>query len=82
MNAREVLEGMIRTDRGDMTVHAPSEVRMRLDAYRAEVLAEAKAEVIAWLVKKAAEGTDVGRLADKVDRGAIRLFFDAERGAS
>ncbi|MFF6781373.1 hypothetical protein [Streptomyces sp. NPDC012510] len=41
MNAREVLEGMIRTDRGNMTVHSPVEVQSRLDAYRAEILAEA-----------------------------------------
>lgn len=63
MNAREVLEGMIRTDRGDMTVHSPAEVQSRLDAYRAEVLAEhdghvrtaTLTEVTTWLVKKARE---------------------------
>lgn len=49
-------------------------------ADRAAVLAEAKREVTAWLVKKAREGTPVERLASKVDRGAIRLFFDAEAG--
>lgn len=75
MNARKVLEGMIRTDRGDMTVHSPVEVRTRLDAYRTEVLAEAKVEVVAWLVKKTAEDTPVARLADKVDRGAVRIFL-------
>lgn len=50
-------------------------------AVRAEVLAEAKTEVIAWLVKKAREGTPVEDLASKVDRGAIRLFFDSEHRA-
>ena len=76
MNAREILEGMIRTDRGDMTVHSPVEVQARLDAYRAEVLAEGellpKADVVAWLVKKAREGTPIEQLASKVARGAIR----------
>ena len=46
-----------------------------LDAHRAEVLAEAKVEVVAWLVKKAAEGTPIGDLASKVDRGAVRIFL-------
>jgi hypothetical protein len=76
MNAREVLEGMIRIERGDMTVHSPVEVQARLDAYRAEVLAEAdllpKAHVVAWLTKKAREDTPVWQLASKVDRGAVR----------
>lgn len=46
------------------------------DAYRAEVLAEAKTEVVAWLVKKAAEGNDpIESLASKVDRGAVRIFL-------
>lgn len=92
MNAREVLEGMIRTERGDMTVHSPVEVRTRLDAYRDEVLAEAgllpKADVVAWLTKKAREDTPVWQLASKVDRGAVRpdnlrmlpaTFFEAGR---
>jgi hypothetical protein len=63
-----------------------------LDAYRAEVLAEAdllpKADVVAWLTKKAREGTPVEQLASKVDRGAVRAdnlrmlpatFFEAGR---
>jgi hypothetical protein len=58
----------------------------RLEAAYAEVrtkaLAEAKAEVVEWLAKKAHEGTEVSRLADKVERGAIQLFFDAERSAA
>lgn len=47
-----------------------------LDAHRAEVLAEAdllpKADVVAWLTKKAREETPVWLLASKVDRGAVR----------
>ncbi|MFH9574282.1 hypothetical protein ACH4MG_27540 [Streptomyces sp. NPDC017454] len=54
----------------------------RIAEVRAEALAEAKAEVVDWLVKKAHEGTEVTRLADKVERGAIRIFFDAERSAA
>ena len=49
---------------------------------RTAVLAEAKDEVVEWLVKKAREDAEVSRLADKVERGAIRLFFDAERSAA
>ncbi|KAB2975989.1 hypothetical protein F8R89_30750 [Streptomyces sp. SS1-1] len=58
---------------------------LRLDAkeayrlahnYRDEVLAEAdllpKADVVAWLTKKAREGTPVEVLASKVERGAVR----------
>lgn len=64
----------------------------KLDAYRAEVLAEGgllpKADVVAWLVKKAREGTPIEQLASKVARGAIRpdnlrmlpaTFFEADR---
>lgn len=47
-----------------------------IDAYRAEVLAEAellpKADVVAWLTKKAREDTPVWELASKVERGAVR----------
>ncbi|QBJ94485.1 hypothetical protein D0Z67_29395 (plasmid) [Streptomyces seoulensis] len=50
-----------------------------LDDYRDEVLREAKAEVVAWLAKKAREGEDIGVLASKVDRGAIRLFLDIDQ---
>ena len=46
------------------------------DAHRAEVLAEGellpKEDVVAWLVKKAREGTPIELLASKVARGAIR----------
>lgn len=38
-------------------------------------LAEAKVEVVAWLVKKDRENTPVGHLASKVDRGAVRIFL-------
>jgi hypothetical protein len=54
----------------------------RIAEVRTEALAEAKDEVVEWLVKKAHEGTEVSRLADKVERGAIRIFFDAERSAA
>jgi hypothetical protein len=47
----------------------------KFDAHRAEVLAEAKVEVVAWLVKKDRENTPVGELASKVDRGAVRIFL-------
>ena len=41
MSARERLQVMVRTGHGSMTVWSESEVREALDAYRAEVLAEA-----------------------------------------
>jgi hypothetical protein len=47
----------------------------KFDAHRAELLAEAKVEVVAWLVKKDRENTPVGHLASKVDRGAVRIFL-------
>lgn len=48
-----------------------------IDAYRAEVLAEAKVETVAWLAKKATEQKtyDAAVLASKVDRGAVRAFL-------
>ena len=56
---------------------APETPEAVVDAYRAEVLAEAdllpKADVVAWLVKKAREGfPNAAVLASKADRGAIR----------
>lgn len=50
------------------------------DYVRAEVLAEAKIEVIAWLMAKAAEDAwwDLGVLASKIDRGAVRIFLGAK----
>jgi hypothetical protein len=59
-----------------------SVARGRIAEVRTEALAEAKGEVVEWLVKKAHEGTEVSRLADKVQRGAIRIFHDAERSAA
>ncbi|MEU9792939.1 hypothetical protein AB0E27_20315 [Streptomyces sparsogenes] len=65
-----------------------AELRQKLDVLRTEVLAEAKAEVVAWLGKKAREYRSTGgaqhalqaeainTMASKVDRGAIRLFLD------
>ncbi|WP_327300434.1 hypothetical protein [Streptomyces goshikiensis] len=41
MTADDRLQVMIRTDRGHMTVWSEPEVRDALDAFRAEVLAEA-----------------------------------------
>ncbi|MBP5913184.1 hypothetical protein F3K34_13165 [Streptomyces sp. LBUM 1486] len=75
MNAREVLEGMIRTDRGDMTVHSPVEVQARLDAYRTEVLAEAAAEA----ENTADESFFVpGRVYTRTDRTGLHLRFVCE----
>lgn len=68
MNARDKLTN----------IYGPSseDLRTDLDAYRDEVLAEAdllpKADVVAWLTKKAREDTPVYLLASKADRGAIR----------
>ncbi|MYR46752.1 hypothetical protein [Streptomyces sp. SID5910] len=59
----------------------------KLDAYRAEILAEAKVETVDWLAKKAREYRTTGSkqhalqaeaietLASKVDRGAVRAFL-------
>jgi hypothetical protein len=61
---------------GTPSVLPESMLDAALDAYRDEVLAEAdllpKADVVAWLTKKARENTPVGELASKVDRGAVR----------
>ncbi|WP_406325874.1 hypothetical protein OG784_13070 [Streptomyces sp. NBC_01617] len=83
MSAREQLGSMVRTDRGDMNVYSQPEVERALDAYRAEVIADRDAQIIAWLVKKAGEegssnkdsrvrATATYRLADKLSRGAVR----------
>lgn len=79
MSARERLQDMVRTERGDMNVYSQPEVRTALDAYRTEVLAE----VTAWLVKKAREyragvrdervqADTAAVLASKIARGAVR----------
>lgn len=61
---------------GTPSVLPESMLDAALDAYRAEVLDEAgllpKADVVAWLDKKARENTPVWQLASKVERGAIR----------
>lgn len=76
----DILAGLRQLDDsqpGDMT---PEEL---LDAYRAEVIAERDAQIIAWLCKKAGEygvsnrenrakAEAVGRMADKLSRGAVR----------
>ncbi|GGQ80994.1 hypothetical protein [Streptomyces flaveolus] len=66
---------------------ADADVVGLLDAYRAEILAEAKIEAVGWLVKKAREYRATGSqqhaytadaietLASKVDRGAVRAFL-------
>lgn len=41
MNARERLQGMVRTDPGSMTVWSPTEVDDALDAHREEVITKA-----------------------------------------
>lgn len=45
MSARAVLEIMVRTNRGNMTVWSPAEVTDALDAYRAQVLREAADQI-------------------------------------
>lgn len=61
---------------GTPSVLPESMLDAALDAYRDEILAEAdllpKADVVAWLTKKAREDTPVDLLASKADRGAIR----------
>ncbi|MFM9629432.1 hypothetical protein ACKI10_17615 [Streptomyces galilaeus] len=76
MNARETIAyhlwtAILSSDNAE----AKATTEQMLDDYRAEILAEAKVETVAWLVKKAAEGYDVGGLASKVDRGAVRIFI-------
>lgn len=72
MSARDALEAYVvhESDKDQ------AEYARRLNAYRDEVLAEAdllpKADVVAWLTKKARENTPVWQLASKVDRGAVR----------
>lgn len=77
MSARRQIIAALSEDSlgGIATLADVAHAEQLADAYRAEVLAEAKVEVVAWLVKKAAEGYDVGGLASKVDRGAVRIFL-------
>lgn len=61
----------------DWPIGNPAGHGAELDTYRAEVLAEAKLETVAWLVKKASEQDtwNAAVLASKVDRGAVRIFL-------
>lgn len=83
MNAREVLEVMVRTDRGSMTVWSPDEVRNALGAYRAEVLREAAAEAewAAGLFSGAIRGAMEG-LANRFRRRADEAGKDTRSGES
>ncbi|MFJ4926900.1 hypothetical protein [Streptomyces sp. NPDC088736] len=76
MSARDDLYHVIAGVSNDGTRKWCDETRRILDAYRAEVLAEAdllpKADVVAWLTKKAREETPIELLASKAERGAIR----------
>lgn len=78
MSARDELRDCFLSDSRDRFEAAA-------DKYRAEVLAEAHGEVVAWLEKKAREHHAQGkryekqaaviwRLADKVSRGAVKVF--------
>lgn len=89
MSAREEIAYHLWTAvPGEDNAGAKARAEEMLDAHRAEVLAEAKVEVVAWLVKKAREGTPIEQLASKAARGAIRpdnlrmlpaTFFEAGR---
>ncbi|MFF7553625.1 hypothetical protein ACFZA9_12145 [Streptomyces olivaceus] len=70
--AEAIVSGLASRRGGDET-----SAQNLVDAYRAQILAEAKVETVDWLVKKASEKTlwDVGILASKVDRGAVRAFL-------
>lgn len=79
MSAHTARQGIFNVLTGRAVCPAPrpeDEAEGLLNAYRAEVLAEAdllpKTDVVAWLTKKAREGTPVEVLASKVDRGAVR----------
>lgn len=84
MNARDAWREVCMAEyriTGDMlkaTAFADS-VEQRI---RAEALREAQGEVVAWLVKKASEGTPLADLASKADRGAIRIFLEAGEKAT
>jgi hypothetical protein len=78
VNARRHLIAALSEDShgGIATLQDVADAEQLVDAYRTEVLAEAgllpKADVVAWLVKKAREQTPVWLLASKVERGAVR----------
>jgi hypothetical protein len=67
MNPRQVVQTMIRTDRGDLTVWSHTEVQNALDAYTAQVLREA-----ARLMESTGRDDDavnfLDQLADRAER--------------
>ncbi|MFJ2675075.1 hypothetical protein [Streptomyces sp. NPDC087525] len=80
MSARDALHSdLLTTPTADTVPHPEGWASIRIERYRdevrAETLAEAKAEIVAWLDKKAQEDTPVWQLASKVDRGAVRIFL-------
>ncbi len=75
MSARKLLQLMIRTDRGSMTVWSKSEVASALDAYRAEVLRESADEIERQQAIEEAEERDRFGFLDhesEICRGAVR----------
>lgn len=77
MSAREEIAYLLwQVVHSEDDTQAGATAAKMLDAHRTEVLAEAdllpKADVVAWLIKKAREETPVWLLASKVDRGAVR----------
>jgi hypothetical protein len=68
MNARERLTILTRTDRSNMTVWSPGEVREALDAFRAEVLREAAERIEAK--QKRSDDHEVSRFG-KLDHESV-----------
>ncbi|MCM8555676.1 hypothetical protein [Streptomyces sp. STCH 565 A] len=80
--AEAIVSGLASRRGGDET-----SAQKLVDAYRAQILAEAKVETVDWLVKKASEyystgskqhalqAEVIGTLASKLDRGAVRAFI-------
>ncbi|MEE1812662.1 hypothetical protein [Streptomyces sp. BE133] len=67
MNARENLQAMVRTDRGNMTVWSPNEVSNAIDAYRAEVLDELTPELVSLRA-------EVAEMKAQRERRRVRLI--------
>ena len=92
MNAREEIAFLLwqvvpSADDAEARATAAQMLDKRDAEVRAATLAEAQDELVAWLVKKASEHGAQGRqytkqadlickLADKVDRGAVRIFLE------
>ncbi|MEU9947033.1 hypothetical protein [Streptomyces sp. NPDC047939] len=85
MSARNVLTDMVEhlNAEAGSSPYGVAGLPELLDAYRAEVIAERDAQIIAWLEKKAREegrsnkerrtrGDAIARMADKLSRGAVR----------